>query len=155
VDIVFELKVLESESKIYTFISDEYLAEMSRNCGVPEMFIEDAVQEIRVRCWKRNDFRIYAVKKAAIDAGRKYGKRRRSFQKYTEMISFEDCEIRVDSDFPDRVIRILDAEKAWELLRPCYKRDLILCISDSKPKNNQGYDSRLYQARKAFRELDD
>lgn len=64
-----------------------YCEAASRNLGVPEMFVEDAAQDIIVALWQEGALRRDFVYRRAVEAARRYGRRnRRGVSRETEQI---------------------------------------------------------------------
>lgn len=63
-------------------LTDGYFAAIARGVGVPEMYIEDVIQEAKVRLWKAGDSVVperaagVVAKRAAIDFMRRHGRKR-------------------------------------------------------------------------------
>lgn len=58
---------------------DRYLAKALRSAGVPNLWIEDAIQDIRILLWQHPDSdALLVIRSGAIDAARRYGRHSRS-----------------------------------------------------------------------------
>lgn len=53
------------------------MAAMARQVGVPSIWLDDAIQDIQIECWRAGDYRKIVIRRAAIDAARRYGPRNR------------------------------------------------------------------------------
>lgn len=84
-----------------------YYATVARSLGVPDMWVEDAAQDIWLRCWQQDDDSGFKVRAAAIDAARRYGPySRRGIARIAPTIS-EPCDPYVVVD------HVLDFRAAW------------------------------------------
>lgn len=70
---------------------DAYLARVLRTKGVPEMWIEDGIQDCRLYFWRWGCTGTTSVHSAAVDAGRKYGHRTKRGKERAQMMPLEDA----------------------------------------------------------------
>lgn len=55
----------------------KYLLKSVLLAGVPPLFAEDAIQDVELRLWRHGRDELIVVRRAAIDAARRYGRRGR------------------------------------------------------------------------------
>ena len=126
-----------------------YLAVAARRAGVPEMWIDDATQDIALRCWLANDWRKIVVRRAAVDAVRRYGlHNRHGVSRETVEI---DNSLPVRSDPYAAVDRALDVMAAWRRLTPAQQRILVRA-SDSRHRAHVSH-QRVYYIRQKLRKI--
>jgi hypothetical protein len=110
------------------------------------MWIDDAVQDVLVRCWQSGNDLIH---RAVIDAARRYGPRTRRGN------SRQTCELpeelRAVSDPYDSVDTLLDFRADWRRLQPAERR-VLREWTDGTVRSN-GHQVRVSKARRHLRAL--
>ena len=124
-----------------------YYAVAAHRAGVPEFWIQDAVQDIAIRVWRTGNDRVMVVRSAAIDAARKYGRYGRS--------GFDRASVDIDgvvliTDPWDSVDWCIDAKAALTKLRP-WQQKALAGWADRKPRNSDQV--MRGQARRRLRQL--
>lgn len=125
-----------------------YLAVAARRAGVPEMWIDDAISDIWLRCWLANDWRKIVVRRAAVDTVRRYG----PYSRYgvsRETVEI-DNKVPVRSDPYAAVDRCLDFAAAWQRMTPAQQRILIRASNGRRAHVSH---QRVYEVRRKLRRL--
>lgn len=98
--------------------SDRYFATIARSVGVPEMWLEDCVQELRIAEWQGRTYR-----HTAIDFVREYGPHARGGLS-RECAYLEDNDL-ASADWTDISDQLLDLEVSFGKLREDEKAALL------------------------------
>lgn len=98
--------------------SDAYLATVARNVGVPPMWVEDCVQELRLAEWQGR--RPWSV---AIDFVRQVGERSRAG--VTRNVKYLEGEDRESADWTDVADSLVDLSQRFPALTALQQRALI------------------------------
>jgi len=98
--------------------TDAYLATIARNVGVSELWIEDAIQELRIAEWQGRRFR-----HVAIDFVREYGPYSRSGT--PQGYSYLDGEDQASADWTVQSDALIDLESVFPTLKAAQRAALI------------------------------
>lgn len=125
--------------------------------GVPNMWLDDAVQDIAVRVWRSNDDGVTIVRNAAIDAVRKYGPRSRKGVQRVTVPWPEDYDLADDPLIlpPPFDPRLAELNRALQRLPETWRDALVRWLAGVAAKDNGRHgETREYQLRKqALRRL--
>jgi hypothetical protein len=127
-------------------LSRGYYITAARNAGVPEMWVEDAAQDMALQFWRRGggDNKA-AVRYAAIDMARRYGLSRHGNDRvYAEL---DDARYHEAPDLYGVVERMLDVRQAWQRLTSVQRRIIRNSVAGKPDVSHQ----RVYQAREHLR----
>lgn len=113
-----------------TNLSDAYLYTVARSVGVPEMFLEDCAQELRIAEWQGR-----VIRTAAIDFVRQFG--RHSRKGIVRDYGYIDGSESLTRDFTDTSDRIIDLERAWPRLTEKQRTALVKNINSVVGKNTE------------------
>ena len=93
----------------------DYYRRAALNAGVPEMFADDAAQDIALRVWRSGRDDVIIVRRGAVDAARRYGERSRS-GKDRKTVALENAlHLHSPDSFHARE-RLLDLADTFSLL---------------------------------------
>lgn len=116
-------------------LPDSYLLALGREYGIPQLWLEDYVQEVRIEQWRRPTPALKTqAKRTAIDFVRRFGLRTRGGQWRLNPMSLEDelpdADGRIGDlietpDFSDVSDACLDLSKAWPVLTARQKAALL------------------------------
>lgn len=108
--------------------TDGYLATVARNVGVPEMWVEDAIQELRIAEWQQR-----RLSSAAIDFVRRVGPRSRygTSREY----AYIDGHERLSPDWTATSDALLDLESSFEMLKAGERAALVRFYVGIEPES--------------------
>ena len=124
-----------------------YYAVAARRAGVPDMWLEDAAQDIALRTWRASNDSVMVVHAAAVDAARKYGRYGRSGY---DRAAVDLSAVVVAIDPWSSVDWCVDAKRALAKLLPHQRRSLA-GWADPHPHNSEQV--MRGQARRALKHL--
>lgn len=131
-------------------MNDYYLARVARSVFVPEMWLEDAIQEAKIAIWLAPHAPPKTVaRRACIGFARKFGLYRRNGT------SRETSEIPPTYRTPDAtplVDRLFDFTTAWQKLRPA-QRQVLMERATGRSELSSEHRFRVSRARRRLREL--
>ncbi len=110
-----------------------YYAAAARREGVPELWCDDAAQDIALAVWLAGDGRSIVVYRRAVSAARYYG----SGRKRQRPESVELSPNLAIPDFSALSDRIVDAQRAWARLTRCQRRLLSNAIMGRSTVSHQ------------------
>jgi DNA-directed RNA polymerase specialized sigma24 family protein len=131
-------------------MEDSYLRSVAYSVGVPEMFLDDCAQEIRIAFWQAGQESKTIARRTAIDFVRDYGRHSRSG--YSREYGYiEGNERLYAKDWTAIVDTFIDTEALFRKLPPSHKR----CLSKSLNRQpmTQSEVQTASVARKRLREL--
>ena len=148
-----------------------YYRKAAQNAGVPEMWLDDATQDIAIRCWRGGDD-LVVIRRAAIDAARHYGPHERTsrLNERPAIISLEvlleatefighaaqlgrDTQVLMGRSFCEGMERLVDFQRAWQQL-PAFQRAYLRRASYSvDPQRRTSEYLQVYRARQRLRQL--
>ena len=91
-----------------------YLVTAARNAGVPEMWVDDAAQDIAIALWREGRSDSKTIRHRAMNASAKYNDRRKRYQ--AQVVAIDESVPGPDAY--DLAETMLDIRRAWRTLRP-------------------------------------
>lgn len=134
-------------------LSDAYLAKVARSHRIPEMWVEDYCQEVRLKLWQHPEQEPgkSTAKSLAIDYARKFGPYGRNRADHTYAYLDTAWQATV-SDFSSISDWKLDTLRMIGQLSPYMLRGLVAAINGTGDGNNRLQQGASH-ARKRMREL--
>ena len=140
-----------------------YYAKVARSKGVPDMWIEDAVQDMLLHMWLTGDTEEHGIKHRAVDAMRKYGPQKqggRNGYVYTgpTFTELDDAEYAVVGKLPYQrdqyavVDEILSFDAAWAGLTDRNREIIVEAYHHKSAAERSVSDARVAQVKKLIRE---
>lgn len=141
---------------------DSYFYYISMQVGVPKIWLEDCIQEIKLAIWKNPKIHWKTVARAkAIDFVRMYGKHTRSGQdksadsldKLRERADYRgalDWEPGKES-FEETLVELMDLKEQIQYLTPNQQRLIIEYLAGYRPKRNTSFQRNISLIKKKLR----
>ena len=125
-----------------------YYVTVARRVGVPEIWLQDCVQEMRVACWLQGEESKTILRRTAIDFVRKYGPHSRGG--VSRDYGYISGSERLARDFTDTSDRIIDLERALPSLTS-KQRQAVTRLANGLVALSRAEFSLRYEAREKLR----
>ena len=127
--------------------SSAYIRRALNQHGIPEMWIEDAEQDVRFQIWRQGMDSILVIAHASVDAARRYG--RTTQRGYVRISSPLSDAAYLTVNGTDTHVRMMDLQRAWVKLDRETRRALA-----ARARGEQRYSRHLVNAgRQRLRDL--